>query len=77
MILKGIKKIFVVLSVMIVISGFPALLFAQESSGIIINETDIDDYPEVNLATSFMLFVYRGSAIGKRFLCFFSRYYSV
>ena len=53
MIIRSIKKIFVVLSVMMVISGFPALLFAQESSGIIINETDIDDYPEVNLYISF------------------------
>ncbi|MES0341981.1 MAG: VWA domain-containing protein [Candidatus Humimicrobiaceae bacterium] len=53
MILKGIKKIFVVLSVMMVVFGSPALLFAQESSGIIINETDIDDYPEVNLYISF------------------------
>jgi len=53
MILKSIKKIFVVLSVVIVASGFPALLFAQDSSGIIINETDIDDYPEVDLYISF------------------------
>ena len=60
MILKGIKKIFAVLSVMIVVFGSPALLFAQESSGIIINETDIDDYPEVDLYISFE----EGSALG-------------
>ncbi|TET49298.1 MAG: VWA domain-containing protein [Actinomycetota bacterium] len=60
MILRSIKKIFVVLSVVMIVSGFPALLFAQESSGIIINETDIDDYPEVNLYISFK----EGSELG-------------
>jgi len=53
MILRSIKKIFIVLSVIIVVFGLPVALFAQESSGIIINETDIDDYPEVNLYISF------------------------
>ena len=53
MVLKNIKKIFVALFILVVISGFPLVLFAQESSDIIINETDIDDYPEVNLYISF------------------------
>ena len=53
MILRSIKKVFVVLLVVVVIFGCPVLLFAQESSGIIINETDIDDYPDVDLFISF------------------------